>query len=302
MDSSFINELLVDPITGEKLFLNSSTNIYHTTDGMTTYPLINSIPKILTNEQLKVRSKIHKEQDSEFNYTQHYQNDAVLDDYSENNIPAVTRYEFKRLRESILNEVTSEMILILDVGCGNGWVAKSLLPMNKKIISMDISSINPSRVVKDLPHKNHAGLIADVFFLPIKENSIDCVIASEIIEHVPDPGLLISNLLKVLKKGGKLIITTPYNEVIEYFLCVHCNKPTPKSAHLHSFNEENIKKFIPNDCTKVGYVKLINRYLSKFRTYLILQFVPYPLWRFIDRHFNFLFKNPTRLLLIIEKS
>ena len=64
--------------------------------------------------------------------------------------------------------------------------------------------------------------------------------------------LFIEKLIEKLKTGGKLIITTPYNEKLEYYLCVHCNLPTPKNAHLHSFNKQNIKEIISNKLLNGG--------------------------------------------------
>ena len=42
---------------------------------------------------------------------------------------------------------------ILDVGCGNGWLASSVLSNGVKVISMDISTVNPSKALKNQPHE-----------------------------------------------------------------------------------------------------------------------------------------------------
>ena len=75
-----------------------------------------------------------------------------------------------------------------------------------------------------------SGLIADAYKLPFNPNTLDCIVASEIMEHTFNPEKFISNLLNVLKPGGKIIITTPYDEQINYHLCVHCNHPTPEKC------------------------------------------------------------------------
>jgi len=190
----------------------------------------------------------------------------------------------------------------LDIGCGNGWVSKKLIPLGKKVISSDISYTNPINAVKDIKHINHAGLIADAYNLPLKENSIDCIIASEILEHVPDPKAFIKNLIRLIKTDGKIILTTPYNEEIEYNLCVHCNKPTPRFAHLHSFNEIDIIQFIPETGITWSSKRFINKYLSKVRSYIILQYLSYKIWNLIDNLFNRLFYKPTRLQIVIKKQ
>ena len=248
-----------------------------------------------------MKSGIHRKYDSYFNYIDHYQKDAVLFDYSENDLPGVTRYEFRRLHESIIKEITDEMSVILDIGCGTGWVSKKLIPSGKKVISMDISSDNPVKAVRELRHENHAGLIADAYNIPLKNNSVDCIIASEILEHVPDPKVLIISLIKLLKTKGKIIITVPYNEKIEYNLCVHCNKQTPRFAHLHSFNENNIGQFMPGKGITWKAKRFINKYLLQIRSHVILKVLPFRYWNHIDNFFNSLFNKPLRLQVVIIK-
>ena len=167
---------------------------------------------------------------------------------------------------------------------------------------MDISFKNPAEVLKENPDENHAALVADAYHLPFKKNSFDAIIASEILEHVYDPKLFMIKLLEALKPGGRLIITTPYNEKIEYFLCVHCNKPTPKNAHLYSFNEKNIVNFIPQELVNFKTDKFSNKYLVRLRLNLLMSFLPFGLWKFKDAVINSIFKNPLRLLIELEKK
>lgn len=303
MNESFLNEFLIDPKTREPLIFDFPSNTFRGSVSGNSYPLIGSIPWIIVEDNLSVaKSDLHREYNTDFNYSDHYQKDADLFDYSEKHLPGVTRNEINRLHESIIKEVSKDFSTILDVGCGNGWVSKKLIPLGKKVISMDISSANPLTALREVSHQNHAGLIADVYNIPLKENSLDCIIASEILEHVPDPELFINNLIKLLKNNGKLIITVPYNEKIEYYLCVHCNRPTPKFAHLHSFNEESINRYIPQTGVTWSAKTLINNLLSRIRSHVLLKFCPYIIWMFFDDLFNKIFKNPTRLQIIIIKS
>jgi len=46
--------------------------------------------------------------------------------------------------------------------------------------------------------------------MPIEDNSFDCAIATEVLEHVPDPKLFLSETHRVLKPRGLLFFTTPF--------------------------------------------------------------------------------------------
>jgi len=49
----------------------------------------------------------------------------------------------------------------------------------------------------------------DIFKLPFADNSIDILISSEVVEHLPDPVLALAEMQRVLKSGGYAMVTTP---------------------------------------------------------------------------------------------
>jgi len=303
MNKSFLLDLLVDPISKESFQYDAVKNLLVCPISKNEYPVVESVPKIILNENDAIsKSSIHNQFNSPFRYIDHYQKDAEIFDYLENSIPKASKFELKRLREAIVNEIPGDGEIVLDVGCGGGWLSEKIIPLGKKVISMDISTKNPINAVKRLKHENHAGLIADVYNIPLRENSIDCIVASEILEHVSDPEVFILKLLGVLKSNGKLIITTPYNEKLEYSLCVHCNRLTPKSAHLHSFNESNIDRFLPKKGISRSIRIFSNKYLAKIQPHLFISFFSFRLWLLLDKLFNKLIYKPCRLQLMIRKN
>lgn len=52
--------------------------------------------------------------------------------------------------------------------------------------------------------------IADAHDLPFQDNSFDCVVANELFEHLVSPSKAGEELLRVLKPGGKGVITIPF--------------------------------------------------------------------------------------------
>jgi 2-polyprenyl-3-methyl-5-hydroxy-6-metoxy-1,4-benzoquinol methylase len=299
----FLKEILSDPLTGKDLIEENQAGKDFLSSENKMYPILENVPVLLPGPQKShTNSDLHSQFHSDFNYADHYNEDANHFNYFEEEQSRATKEEIRRLHQSIIKRVPKSAELILDVGCGNGWVAKYFLIKRKKVVSMDISMKNPIKVLKENHDENHVAVVADAYHLPFKKNSFDAIIASEILEHVYDPKFFLIKLIEALKPGGILIITTPYNEKIEYFLCVHCNKPTPKNAHLHSFNEENIANFIPQEFVNFKTDKFSNKYLVRLRLNLLMSLLPFGLWRFKDAVVNSIFKKPLRFLIELKKK
>ena len=239
---------------------------------------------------------------SDFNYIDHYKKDAVEFDYFEERKGA-TAHDERRVREYIISKIPKNVNSILDVGCGNGWVAKEFLPKGKQVFSLDISVTNPAIAKKLYPSEKHFGIAADSFHLPFNDNSFDCVIASEIIEHVFDPAAFVKELFRVVKKGGSLIITTPYKEKIIYYLCIHCNQKTPANAHIHSFDEMKLESlYSGNDLESFKYETFGNKVLLFLRTHVILKFFPFWLWKLKDKFANWIYNKPVHIICVYKKK
>jgi 2-polyprenyl-3-methyl-5-hydroxy-6-metoxy-1,4-benzoquinol methylase len=297
---NFLSKIVCDPFDKSPLDFNQNDNFFYSKDSK--YSLIEKAFDLRSQKHrhIETTAQLLLDFGTEFQYREHYDEDAKIHDYFNFYQCSATKDEFKRIHQSIINRVPKNSEIILDVGCGEAWVAEHFLKKGRKVISMDISETNPVKAIKTYHSENHAGLIADVFHLPIKDNSVDCIIASEIIEHVINPVEFIKELLRALKPGGKLIITTPYNEKLEYQLCVHCNKPTTKHAHLHTFDEKNINYLIPEGYNH-DFLIFGNKYLGKLRTHFILGFLPFNIWRFFDKLANTLVNKPIRFLIEITK-
>ncbi len=188
-----------------------------------------------------------------FDYVNHYKIDAQEFDYFEERTGA-TEHDERRVHEYIISKIQNPISNILDVGSGSAWVAKYFISKNINVTSLDISKENVLKAKNYFSNSKHSQLVSDSFHLSVKNNSYDVVIASEIIEHVIDPKEFVKELFRVVKPGGKLIITTPYKEKLRYYLCIHCNKKTPVHAHIHSFDENILKNlYADNQIEKINW-------------------------------------------------
>ncbi len=299
---TLLESILADPGTGGRLQWDAGAKHWINPLSFAAYSVREGVidlrPKIpLVKPQLP---ELHRRYGTSFEYLEHYQRDAEVFDYTEPPADAATRHENRRLHQRILEALPQKAELVLDVGCGNAWLAEALLPKGKTVLSMDISTANPQKALQRFPSERHIGLVADAYHLPILPGSLDAIVTSEIMEHVPDPKLFIEKLTAALKPGGVLVITTPYDEQRQYHLCVHCNRPTPSHAHLHSFSEANIGEFIPES---IGYETRAfhNTYLLRLKSHLIFRWLPHWTWKVKDAAWNNLFGKPTRFLIRLTR-
>lgn len=284
-------DLLVHPVNKAPLTADNAQQALQ--GGPDTFRIIRNVPVLLPNQD--------DNRQEAFNYQEHYEQDAIAFDYFADWHP-VHKEENRRLHQQILKMVPAAATTILDVGCGGAWLAKALIPRGKTVISMDISTTNPVRAMEEVPSDRHFGLVADVYSLPVKENSIDCIVASEIIEHVKDPQLFLACLFKVLKPGGTIIVTTPYNEIIQKSLCIHCNQLTPHNAHIHSFTRDKITALAPAAAVSLATRIFNSKVLVNLQIHLLMRSFPFWLWSAADKFFVSAFgKRAMRLMLVVKK-
>ena len=95
---------------------------------------------------------------------------------------------------------------ILDVGCGTGAMLDDLKPFGD-VVGADFS---PEALQFCVTRGAPAALArADVRRLPFADGSFDVVTAMDIIEHIDDDKAAASEIFRVLKPGGRLLVTVP---------------------------------------------------------------------------------------------
>jgi len=93
--------------------------------------------------------------------------------------------------------------LIADLGCGSGVFTNLLQKKGVTCLGMDISYHLIAKGSKFYP--NISFTTGDVEFIPFASESLDGILLSGIIHHLPDPSILASEVFRVLKPGGVVI-------------------------------------------------------------------------------------------------
>lgn len=98
---------------------------------------------------------------------------------------------------------------ILDVGCGQGFQSYVLSKnKNNRVVGIDISKENIEISHKRYPRVNF--LVMNAGKMNFKKNHFDEIYAIEVLEHVNNLEKVLNEITRVLKVGGKLIVSVPY--------------------------------------------------------------------------------------------
>jgi len=107
------------------------------------------------------------------------------------------------------------LIFLISPVCFTGISAKKFLKQyNAESCILNIGSgihrYRKDQTNIDIFPDAEVDVIADATALPIASNSVDAVVCEYLLEHVPNPQAVIDEILRVLKKGGKAYIATPF--------------------------------------------------------------------------------------------
>ncbi len=111
------------------------------------------------------------------------------------------KYSYYSLKDEIFGKV-------LDYGCGEGYGSEILSKFADEVNGADISKEAIDEAKKNRQSNLKFTLLKDNY-LPFEDNSFDFVTSFQVIEHVENVDLYLSEIRRVLKNGGKYFLTTP---------------------------------------------------------------------------------------------
>jgi 2-polyprenyl-3-methyl-5-hydroxy-6-metoxy-1,4-benzoquinol methylase len=153
--------------------------------------------------------------------------------------------------------------LVLDAGCGSGRHLRALAKLsNLNIIGIDKNSSDLNDALTGLENMpdalsdNYLVSRADIKKLPFASASFDCVICSEVLEHIPDHENALKELVRILKPQGDLVVSVPryFSEKICWLISPAYS--SEEGGHIRIYKKKKLQKMLANQgikCWKINY-------------------------------------------------
>jgi len=128
---------------------------------------------------------------------------------------------------------------VVDLGCGRGHVLNVISKVRPECV---LTGLDFSETILDEAHVRYPTINfikGDLYHSPFKDNEFDYAISTQCLEHLDDPELAIKEMARIVKTGGKAMLTTPYAD------------SQPNKEHYWNFEYEDLENMFNKYFSKV---------------------------------------------------
>ena len=141
---------------------------------------------------------------------------------------------------------------LLDVGCGTGRHLLELSRYPGRFVGLDMSheDLRIFNYMLLLTNKERpvvakiSAVEGDGELLPFADGLFDCVVCTETLEHVPDDRAVLRELVRVLRKGGVLVISVPDEHSERLLWRLSPRYRTTPGGHVRIYRRKQIARLL----------------------------------------------------------
>jgi 2-polyprenyl-6-hydroxyphenyl methylase/3-demethylubiquinone-9 3-methyltransferase len=152
------------------------------------------------------------------------------------------------VRLGFLREHVAAGDRVLDVGCGEGRFAAELARDGAAVVGIDVAE-EPLRRARQLHPQLDLRVVEADGAWDLPDASFDVVWAGEVIEHVADTAAWLSEVRRVLRSGGRLLLSTPANGRLAMLRLALSRRALaehfdPRGEHLRFYTRDSLRELL----------------------------------------------------------
>jgi 2-polyprenyl-3-methyl-5-hydroxy-6-metoxy-1,4-benzoquinol methylase len=151
-------------------------------------------------------------------------------------------------RMSFLREHVAAGERVLDVGCGEGRFAAELALQGASVLGVDVAE-EPLRRARELHPQLELRVVDGDGAWDLPDASFDVVWAGEVIEHVGDTAAWLSEARRVMRSGGRLLLSTPAHGRLAMLRlalsrAAFAEHFDPRGEHVRFYSRETLRELL----------------------------------------------------------
>ena len=176
------------------------------------------------------------------------------------------------ISNNFVDKTDIENKTILEIGCGFGWFLYNIIKYNpKSFVGLENNNETINNLKIFFEYERCSFYVGDALNIPFDNETFDTVCMFDVIEHLPKNTeyIVLKEISRVLKSGGKLYLSTPNNHILSvisdpaYFIIKHRHYDIDFLCNLalkHNLKSE--RRHIKGGFYEMLYI--LNLYISKW--------------------------------------
>jgi ubiquinone/menaquinone biosynthesis C-methylase UbiE len=150
-------------------------------------------------------------------------------------------FDVERLPRLLTSSLPPGPLALADLGCGDGPLLAALeregvIGPSRPVYAVDLEPARLARVARRFPWITTVVASADSV-AEIADGSLDAVVSTMVLEHVPDELAYLAEIRRVLEEGGRAYVTTVFKKPWAWYFRKRDGESVLDTSHLREYTD-----------------------------------------------------------------